>query len=52
MTTFSESTVESPALEWPSNIGWQTAHGPEMAPDTPGIEQKGYSRWSRGVDRG
>ena len=44
MTTFSESTVESAALEWLSTIGWQVAHGVDIAPDTPGAERADYGQ--------
>ena len=30
---FSESTVESAALAWLSELGWQVKHGSEIAPD-------------------
>jgi hypothetical protein len=33
MTTFTESTVESAALAWLSELGWQVKHGSEIAPD-------------------
>ena len=39
MTTLTESTVESAPLEWPATLGWQTAHGPDIAPDTPKAER-------------
>ena len=44
MTTLSESTVEAAALEWLSALGWQTAHGPDIAPDTPGAERADYGQ--------
>ena len=44
MTTLSESTVESAALEWLSTLGWQTAHGPDIAPDTAGAERAEYGQ--------
>ena len=44
MTTLSESTVESAALEWLSTLGWQTAHGPDIAPDAPGAERAAYGQ--------
>jgi hypothetical protein len=31
--TFAESTVESAALAWLSELGWQVKHGTEFAPD-------------------
>ena len=42
MTTLSESDVEQVALEWLANLGWQVAHGPDIAPDTPGAERTDY----------
>ncbi len=39
-----ENDVESAALEWLANLGWQTAHGPDIAPDTPGAERAGYGQ--------
>ena len=42
MTTLTESDVEQIALEWLANLGWQVAHGPDIAPDTPGAERTDY----------
>ncbi len=42
MTTFTESTVENAALTWLENLGWNVAHGPDIAPDTPGAERGDY----------
>ena len=42
MTTFTESTVEDAALAWLESLGWNVAHGPDMAPDTPGAERGDY----------
>jgi type I restriction enzyme R subunit len=39
MTTFTEADVEQAALEWLAALGWQVAHGPEIAPGTPGAER-------------
>jgi type I restriction enzyme R subunit len=33
MTLFTESTVESAALAWLSELAWQVKHGPDIAPD-------------------
>ncbi len=44
MIPFNEATVESAALAWLSNIGWQVAHGPDIAPDTPGAERADYGQ--------
>ena len=42
MTTFTESTVEDAALAWLESLGWSIAHGPDIAPDTPGTERSDY----------
>ena len=39
-----ESTVEKAALDWLANLGWQVAHGPDIAPDTPGAERADYGQ--------
>ncbi len=44
MTTISESVVEEAALEWLAGLGWQTAHGPDIAPDTPNAERSNYDQ--------
>jgi type I restriction enzyme R subunit len=36
---FSESDVEAAALHWLAGLGWQLAHGPEIAPGEPGAER-------------
>jgi len=43
---FSESTIEEATLDWLERQGWQVAHGPDIAPDTPGAERTDahYSR--------
>ncbi len=43
MQGFTEWEVEENALDWLSAIGWQVAHGPDIAPDTPGAERATYS---------
>ena len=43
MTNFGESTVEDAALDWLENLGWNTVHGPDIAPDTLGSERDDYS---------
>ena len=35
MTTISEADVEQAALDWLSAVGWQIAHGPDIAPRHP-----------------
>ncbi len=44
MTTLSELTVEAAALEWLATLGWQIAHGPDIAPATPGAERADYGQ--------
>ena len=44
MTQLYESEVESAALSWFSNLGWQTLFGPDIAPDMPGAERESYSQ--------
>jgi hypothetical protein len=39
MTVFTESTIESAALEWLTGLGYQTMSGPDIAPDMPAVEQ-------------
>ena len=38
MTTITEADVEQAAL------GWQVAHGPDVAPDTPSAERGDYGQ--------
>ena len=40
--TFTESEVEDAALEWLGNLGWQVAHGPDIAPDAAASERTDY----------
>ena len=44
MTIINESIVEEAALEWLAGLGWQTAHGPDIAPDTPNAERSDYDQ--------
>ena len=37
-----ESDVEEAAMGWLSTLGWQTAYGPDIAPDTPGAERTDF----------
>jgi type I restriction enzyme R subunit len=39
---FSENVVEEAALAWLEGLGWQIAHGPDIAPDMPGAERLDY----------
>ena len=43
-STLTESDVEQVALEWLASVGWQVAHGPDIAPDTPGAERSDYGQ--------
>ena len=42
MATLTEADVEEAALEWLGDLGWQTAHGPDIGPGAPGQERAGY----------
>jgi type I restriction enzyme R subunit len=44
MAHLTESTVEQAALEWLKAIGWQVAHGPNLAPDGPAPERTDYGQ--------
>ena len=44
MTTLSESDVEQFALKWLANVGWQVAHGPDIAHDSTGAERTNYGQ--------
>ena len=44
MTTLTEADVEAAALEWLAGLGWQVAHGPDLAPDAPGAERADYGQ--------
>ena len=44
MTPLSEADVEQTALEWLAGLGWQMAHGPDIAPDTPKAERADYGQ--------
>ena len=43
MTSFNESTVEQAAMEWLSDLGWETVYGPDIAPGTPAEERDNYT---------
>ena len=43
-TTLTEADVEQAALDWLSALGWQVAHGPDIAPGTPNAERTGYGQ--------
>ena len=42
--TITEADVEQAALSWLSALGWQLAHGPDIAPDTPNAERGDYGQ--------
>ena len=42
--SFTESVVEQAALAWLESLGWQAAHGPDIAPDTTGAERTDYGQ--------
>ena len=44
MATLTEANVETAALSWLSSLGWQTAYGPEIAPDTQGAERTDFTQ--------
>ena len=44
MTTLTEADVEQAALDWLSDLGWQLAHGPDIAPDAPDAEREDYGQ--------
>ena len=44
MTTFTEADVEEAALAWLAALGWQVAHGPDIAPETPNAERDDYGQ--------
>ena len=44
MTTITEADVESAALDWLAALGWQVAHGPDIAPDAPRTERDDYEQ--------
>ena len=44
MTTINESVVEDATLAWLGDLGWQVAHGPDIAPDTPNAERADYDQ--------
>ena len=44
MTTITESNVETTALSWLSGLGWQTAHGLNIAPEGPAEERPDFGQ--------
>jgi type I restriction enzyme R subunit len=41
-SAFTESVVDDAALAWLEAVGWEVAHGPDIAPDTPAAERTDY----------
>ena len=44
MSAVSESTVEDAALEWLRGLGWNVAHGPDIAPHATDAEREDYDQ--------
>ncbi len=44
MTPIAEATVEAATLAWLEDRGWQAAHGPDIAPDTPNAERRDHGQ--------
>ena len=42
-SSFTESEVEAAALEWLEGLGWNVAHGPDIAPHAEGAERADYT---------
>ena len=40
----SEADIEQAALSWLASLGWQTAYGPDIAPDTQGAERTDFTQ--------
>ena len=41
-SSFTESEVETAALEWLEGLGWKVVHGPDIAPHAPGAQRTDY----------
>ncbi|EFC91064.1 protein of unknown function DUF450 [Dethiosulfovibrio peptidovorans DSM 11002] len=44
MNKTSENALEQTTLEWFSSLGWKTAFGPDIGPDGPACERRGYDQ--------
>ena len=44
MPAIYESDVEEAAMNWLASLGWETAHGPDIAPGTPAAERDNYAQ--------
>lgn len=42
MTTITEDDVEQLALDWMSEVGWESVNGADIAPDTAGAERDDF----------
>lgn len=43
MSRVNESVVEEATLDWFTELGYETLHGPDIAPDEPGAERTSYA---------
>ena len=43
MSNMTENILEKTCLYWLEELGWNTIHGPDIAPDTPDTERVSYS---------
>lgn len=43
MSNMTESILEETCLSWLEELGWNTIHGPDIAPETPDAERDSYS---------
>ena len=44
MSALTEADVESATLDWLNALGWQMAHGPDIAPETANAERDDYGQ--------
>lgn len=44
MATLTEADVEAATLDWLAALGWQVAHGSDVAPDAPDAERDDYGQ--------
>ena len=44
MIGLKEAEVEQAAVEWLADLGWRVAHGPDIAPESPGAERADYGQ--------
>ena len=44
MTGITEAVAEEAALDWLRDLGWQTAYGPDIAPESAGAERDDYGQ--------